>query len=115
MRFAAEWKDNASKLVKRDSFGVKYWADNYCIIIDEELTLKQIIRFGIYQFKVERAIQLYRDGMGSLGYVAEQIGLNKQDLIREARYHNINPEYSERTIKEELSKILHVNHVIWAW
>jgi hypothetical protein len=31
-------------------------------------------------------------------------GLNKQDLIREARHHNINPEYSEQTIKEELSK-----------
>ena len=71
---------------------------------EEELNLKQIIRLGIYQYKVKRAIQLYRDGVGSLGYVAEQIGLNKQDLIREARHHNINPEYSEQTIKEELSK-----------
>ena len=69
---------------------------------EEELTLKQIIRLGIYQYKVERAIQLYRDGVGSLGYVAEQMGLNKQDLIREARNHNINPEYSEQTIEEEL-------------
>ena len=51
---------------------------------NEELTLKQIIRLGIYQYKVERAIQLYRDGVGSLGYVAEQMGLNKQDLIRES-------------------------------
>ncbi|MEA3414630.1 MAG: hypothetical protein U9R02_00465 [Thermodesulfobacteriota bacterium] len=33
---------------------------------EEELTLKQIIRLGIYQYKVERAIQLYRDGVGSL-------------------------------------------------
>ena len=71
---------------------------------EEELTLKQIIRLGIYQYKVERAIQLYRDGVGSLGYVAEQMGLNKHDLIREARHHNIDPEYSEQTIKEELSK-----------
>jgi len=45
---------------------------------EEELTLKQIIRLGIYQYKVERAIQLYRDGVGSLGYVAEQMGLKKQ-------------------------------------
>ena len=71
---------------------------------EEELTLKQIIRLGIYHYKVERAIQLYRDGVGSLGYVAEQTGLSKQDLIREARHHNIDPEYSEQTIKEELSK-----------
>ena len=70
---------------------------------EEELTLKQIIRLGIYQYTVERAIQLYRDGVGSLGYVAEQMGLNKQDLIREARHHNIDPEYSEQTVEEELS------------
>ena len=71
---------------------------------EEELTLKQIIRLGIHQYKVERAIQLYREGVGFLGYVAEQTGLNKQDLIREARHHNIDLEYSEQTIKEELSK-----------
>ena len=71
---------------------------------DEELILKQIVRLGIYQYRLERAIQLYRDGVGSLGYVAEQMGLNKQDLIREARRHNIDPEFSDQTIQEELSK-----------
>jgi hypothetical protein len=70
---------------------------------EEELTFKQIIRLGIYQYKVECSIQLYRDGVGSLGYIAEQIGLNKQDLVREARHHNIDPEFSEKTIEEELS------------
>jgi len=69
---------------------------------DEELILKQIVRLGIYQYRLERAIQLYRDGVGSLGYVAEQMGLNKQDLIREARHHNIDPEFSDQTIQEEL-------------
>ena len=71
---------------------------------DEELTLKQIVRLGINQYKMERAIQLYRDGVGSLGYVAEQMGLNKQDLVREARHHDIDPEFSDGTIKEELSE-----------
>ena len=47
-------------------------------------------------------VLLYRDGVGSLGYVAEQVGLNKQDLIREARNHNIDSEFSEQTIEEEL-------------
>ena len=70
---------------------------------DEELTLKQIIRLGIRQYRVERAIQLYRDGVGSLGYVAEQIGLDKQDLIIVARQRGINPEFSQRTLEEELS------------
>jgi predicted HTH domain antitoxin len=71
---------------------------------EEELILKQIVRLGIYQYRLERAIQLYRDGVGSLGYVAEQMGLNKQDLIREARHHNIDPVFSDQTIQEELSE-----------
>jgi hypothetical protein len=71
---------------------------------DEELTLKQIVRLGIYHYKLERAIQFYRGGVGSLGYVAEQLGLDKQDLIREARRHNIVPEFSDQTIQEELSE-----------
>lgn len=71
---------------------------------EEELTLKQIFRLGIYQYKVERALQLYREGVGSLGYVAEQMGLDKLDLIREARLHNMEPEFSEKTIQEELAE-----------
>jgi predicted HTH domain antitoxin len=71
---------------------------------DVELILKQIVGLGIYQYRLERAIQLYRDGVGSLGYVAEQMGPNKQDLIREARRRNIDPEFSDQTIQEELSE-----------
>jgi len=51
--------------------------------VSEGVTLKQIIRLGIHQYKVERGIQLYRDGV-------------------EARNHNIDPEFSEQTIEEEL-------------
>ena len=32
---------------------------------DEELTLKQIIRLGIHQYRMERALQLLRDDVGS--------------------------------------------------
>jgi hypothetical protein len=70
---------------------------------EDELALKQIIRLGLYQYKVERAIQLYLDGVGSIGYIAEKVGLSKQDLIREARLRKIEPEFSEKTIQEELA------------
>ncbi len=73
-------------------------------IPEEELTFKQIVRLGIYQYKVERAIQLYRDGVGSLGYIGEQMGLGKEELIREMRHRDIEPEFSEETVKEELSE-----------
>lgn len=69
----------------------------------EELTLQQIFRLGLKQYKMERAIQLYRDGVGSLGYIGEKMGLDKRDLIREARLHDMEPEFSEETVREELA------------
>ena len=71
-------------------------------VSDEPMTLQQIFRLGLYQYKVERALALYRDGVGSLGYIAEQLGLSKRDLIREARTRGIEPAFSERTVQEEL-------------
>jgi len=68
----------------------------------EELALQQIFRLGIARYKVERALQLYRDGVGSIGYIAEKLGLDKQDLIREARLQELSPDYSEQTVSEEL-------------
>ncbi len=70
---------------------------------DEELTYKHIVRLGIKQLKIERAIQLYRDGVGSLGYIAEQLGIVKPDLIREMKLRNIEPDFSEKTVQEELA------------
>lgn len=67
-------------------------------IPEEQTTLQQIFRMGIYQYKVEKALRLYREGVGSLGYIAEQLGLSKRDLIREARVRGIEPDVSEETV-----------------
>ena len=69
---------------------------------DESMALQQIFRLGLHQYKVKRAPTLSRDGVGSLGYVAEQLGLSKRDLIREARMRGLEPAFSERTVREEL-------------
>jgi len=72
-------------------------------IPEEQVTLQQIFRLGLYQYKVERALSLYQAGVGSLGYIAEQLGLSKRDLIREARMRGIEPDFSEETVQEELA------------
>jgi len=71
-------------------------------ISDEPLTLQRIFRLGLRLYKVEWALQLYRDGVGSLGYLAEQIGLPKRELIREARARGIEPDFPEQTVQEDL-------------
>ncbi len=72
-------------------------------IAEEEFALQEIVRLGLHQYKVERALVLYRGGVGSLGYIAEQLGLSKRDLIREARARGIEPGFSEQTAHEELA------------
>ncbi len=71
---------------------------------EEDLILKEIFRMGIREYKVKRAIRLYKEGIGSLGYIAEKIGVLKQDLIHEFRLRNIEPDFSEAAIKEELGQ-----------
>ncbi len=78
----------------------RHWLEG---IPEEPITLQQIFRLGLYQYKVEQALDLYRDGVGSLGYIAEQLGLSKRDLIREARVRGIEPDFSEGTVQEELA------------
>ena len=71
-------------------------------VSEEDVTLKEIFRMGIREYKIKRAVQLYKNGIGSIGYIAEKICFSKQDLIYEFRLRNVLPEFSEETLKEEL-------------
>jgi hypothetical protein len=65
--------------------------------------MEEIIQLGAYQLKLRRALEMYRAGAGSLGYVAAKTGLSKRDLIREARLRGIEPSFDEQTVREELA------------
>ena len=69
---------------------------------DQAAVVQEIIQLGTYQLKVRRALAMYQAGVGSLGYVAEQAGLSKRDLIREARARGIEPLFDEETVREKL-------------
>ena len=71
---------------------------------DQTTVLQEIVQLGIYQFKVRRALEMYQTGTGSLGYVAEKVGLSKRDLVREARARGIEPPFDEQTVREELGQ-----------
>ena len=68
----------------------------------EEAVIQKIIQLGVQQFKVRRALEMYQAGAGSLGYVAEKVGLSKRDLVREARARGIEPAFDEQAVREEL-------------
>ena len=70
--------------------------------LDQGMMIQEIVRLGVHQFKIRRALEMYQAGAGSLGYVAEKAGLSKRDLIREARARGIEPSFDEQTVREEL-------------
>ena len=78
------------------------WLDG--LEIDSATLAQEIVKLGIQQFKVRRALEMYRAHVGSLGYIAERLELSKRDLIREAQMRGIDPYYDEQTLQEELGK-----------
>lgn len=77
----------------------RQWLDN---VPEKEITWQQIFKLGLDQYKIEHALSMYQDDIGSLGYIAEQLGLSKRELIQEARRRGIEPNFSEETVLEEL-------------
>ncbi len=72
--------------------------------LEQEAIVQEIVRLGLYQLRVRRALEMYQSGIGSLGYAAEKVGLPKRDLIREARARGLEPPFDEQTVDEELGQ-----------
>lgn len=72
--------------------------------LDQAAIVQEIIRLGLYQLRARRALEMYQAGSGSLGYVAEKMGLSKRDLIREARARGLEPPFDEQALDEELGR-----------
>ena len=66
--------------------------------------MQEIIQLGTRQFKIQRALEMYQAGIGSLGFAADKVGIPKSDLIREARSRGIEPLFDEETVQEELAR-----------
>ena len=72
--------------------------------LDQETIIQDIFRLGVREYKMQRALDLYRTGAGSIGYVAQQARVPKQALIREARAQGLDPEFDEATVQEEFGQ-----------
>ena len=71
-------------------------------LAQDEATLLEIFRLGLHEYRLRQALNLYREDAGSLGYVAELVGLPRRVLLEEARKHGLEPEYNEEALFEDL-------------
>ncbi|RME34181.1 MAG: hypothetical protein D6793_08830 [Thermoflexia bacterium] len=64
----------------------------------------EILGLGLEEYRIRRALLLYQKGAGSLGYVAEVVGIPERVLIEEARRRGVLPHYEERFVRQDLGQ-----------
>lgn len=80
----------------------EHWLEG--LDLDQKTIIQEIFQLGVYQYKVRRALEMYQARVGTLGYIAEKLGLPKRGLIQEARARGIEPFFDEQTVLEELGE-----------
>jgi hypothetical protein len=65
--------------------------------------LVDLLERGLYQLKIERALERYARGGVSFGAAAHQAGVSQSVLARYAHAYGMEPPFSTETLSEELS------------
>ena len=76
------------------------WMDD----LHDRATLLEVLSLGMEERRVRRALALYRQGAGSMGYVAELVGISKRVLMEGARRRGVLPRYDEHFAEQDLSR-----------
>jgi predicted HTH domain antitoxin len=62
----------------------------------DQATFLEILGLGREEYRTQRALALYEKGAGSLGYVADLVGIPKRVLMEHARQRGVLPRYDDR-------------------
>ena len=68
----------------------------------DPLTALEILALGLEEYRIRRALHLYAEGMGSLAYVAEVVGIPLRVLLEEARRRDVLPHADEEFLAQDL-------------
>jgi predicted HTH domain antitoxin len=70
--------------------------------VQDPTALLEILSLGLEERRIQRALRLYQQGAGSLGYVAELVNISKRVLMEEARRRGCLPQYEEHLVERDL-------------
>ena len=70
----------------------------------DQATLLEVLGLGLETYHLRRALALYQKGVGSLGYVAELVGISKRVLMEEARRQGVLPRYDPRFAEQDVNR-----------
>jgi predicted HTH domain antitoxin len=68
----------------------------------QEEFLIELLRRGLREIKIDRALDLYARGGMSFGAAAERAGVPRSELARHAYARGLEPPFSTSTLAEEL-------------
>jgi len=74
-----------------------------------ESSIYEILKLGLKQFKIERAIKRYKKGGVSLAKSAEMAGISIREMISIAYAHGLDPKYDESLFKSKTTPEVAVN------
>ena len=75
----------------------------------EESSLCEILKLGLKQFRIERAIKRYKKGGASLAKAAEMACISIREMVSIAYAHGLEPKYDESLVKSKITPEVAVN------
>lgn len=72
--------------------------------IADAATLLEVLSLGLEEYRIRRALTLYQHEAGSLGYVADVVGISKRVLLEEARRRGFLPLVEDTFVEEDLAQ-----------
>jgi predicted HTH domain antitoxin len=72
--------------------------------LKDQAALLEILGLGLEEYRLQRALALYQRGAGSIGYVAELVGIPQRVLIEKARQRGVFPQYDEQLAEQDLKR-----------
>jgi len=72
--------------------------------LEDQATLLEVLSLGLEERRLQRALSLYQKGVGSLGYVAELVGLPERVLMEKARQRGVLPQHDLHFADQDLAR-----------
>jgi predicted HTH domain antitoxin len=72
--------------------------------LQDQAAILEILGLGLEEYRFRRALTLYEKGLGSIGYVAELVGIPQRVLMEKARQRGLLPHYDDTFAEQDLAR-----------
>jgi predicted HTH domain antitoxin len=74
--------------------------------IDRSSAIQRLIKIGLKQYRMEKAINLYRDGKVTLWKAAETAGISLREMMETIKARDIPYQYDFEALEEYVDELL---------